>query len=310
MNPSRKITRTASLLLLAFLVGTVTLLRHVDKLRASAPLDDVLYISSPKLLKRLSLGYTGLLADIYWTRAVQYFGGKHHVDADQYALLAPLLHITTELDPHLIVAYDFGANFLAPKPSEGAGLPEEAIKLVQYGIANNPDNWKLYYQLGFINYTQLKDYSAAADAFDRGSRLPNAHPFMRLLAARMAEHAGDSQMSQAIWTTTYNNSNDPQIRINAAAHMRALQSDDNITALQGLVSQYRENSGHLPASFMDLVAAGVLRGIPVDPLGHPYQLTADGDVRLSAPDDLPFVEKGLPPGYHPPKKPISEFPRP
>ena len=26
----------------------------------------------------MSLGYDGLLADIYWTRAVQYFGSKHH----------------------------------------------------------------------------------------------------------------------------------------------------------------------------------------------------------------------------------------
>jgi tetratricopeptide (TPR) repeat protein len=303
MNASRKILWTASLLLLVSLAGTASLLWHVDKIRATAPLDDVLYISSPNLLKRLSLGYNGLLADIYWTRAVQYFGGRHHVGTDQYALLAPLLRITTELDPHLIVAYDFGANFLAPKPSEGAGMPEEAIKLVQFGIANNPGNWKLYYQLGFINYMQLKNYPAAADAFDRGSRLPGAHPFMKLLAARMAEHAGDSQMAQALWTTTYNSSNEPQIRINAAAHLRALQSDDNVTALQNLVSQYREKTGHLPAGFEDLVAIGALRGVPVDPLGHPYQLTAAGDVRLSAPDDLPFVEKGLPPGYQPPRKP-------
>ena len=32
-----------------------------------------------------------------------------------------------ELDPKLIVAYRFGANFLAPKPPEGAGVPDQAI---------------------------------------------------------------------------------------------------------------------------------------------------------------------------------------
>ena len=31
----------------------------------------------------MSLGYDGLLADIYWTRAVQYFGGKHHDGAQK-----------------------------------------------------------------------------------------------------------------------------------------------------------------------------------------------------------------------------------
>jgi hypothetical protein len=252
----------------------------------------VLYISSPKLLKRLSLGYEGLLADVYWTRAVQYFGGKHHVGADQYALLAPLLEITTALDPHLIVAYDFGANFLAPDPPNGAGLPQEAIKLV-------PDNWKLYYQLGFINYMQLKNYAAAAAAFDRGSRVPNAHPFMKLLAARMAQHAGDAQMAQALWTTTYNSTHDKMIQATAVAHLRAIQSDVAVAELQELAARFQQTSGRFPASFEDLVSAGVLRGVPVDPAGHTYKLLPGGKVEVRAPQDLPFIEKGLPPGYIP-----------
>ena len=115
-----------------------------------ATLEEVLYISSPKALKRLSLGYNGLLADIYWTRAVQYFGNKHHDGAQRYDLLAPLLEITTTLDPHLLVAYEYGANFLASKPPNGAGMPERAIELVEYGIRNNPDDWRLYYEMGLF----------------------------------------------------------------------------------------------------------------------------------------------------------------
>ena len=86
----------------------------------------MLYITSPKAVKRLSLGYDGLLADIYWTRAVQYFGGRHVAGASHFRLLAPLLEITTTLDPHLLVAYQFGANFLSPKPPNGAGMPDES----------------------------------------------------------------------------------------------------------------------------------------------------------------------------------------
>jgi hypothetical protein len=215
--------------------------------------------------------------------------------------LAPLLEITTELDPHLVVAYDFGANFLAPPAPNGAGLPQRALKLVQHGIENNPENWKLYYQLGFIYDLQLKNYAAAAEAFDRGSKVPNAHPFMKVLASSMAQHAGDSQMARALWTTTYNTTNDKMIRANAVAHLRALQSDDAVTALQRLVVQFRETTGHFPASFNDMVAAGMLRGTPVDPAGHAYQLLPDGKIEVRSPDDLPFVEKGLPPGYQPPR---------
>src|SRR5204863_422459 len=107
--------------------------------------------SSPKLLKRASLGYSGLLADIYWTRAVQYYGGKHQ-QAMRYDLLWPLLNITTQLDPHLIPAYLFGGTFLSQKPPDGAGDAAKAIELVEFGIRNNPDDWHLYYDLGYIHY--------------------------------------------------------------------------------------------------------------------------------------------------------------
>lgn len=299
MKPSRKVMLVASVLMVAFLAGSVTLLRHLDTVRAATPLEEVLYISSPKLLKRMSLGYDGLLADVYWTRAIQYFGGHHHQGAENYALLAPLLEITTTLDPQLVVAYEFGANFLAPNPPNGAGLPQEAIRLVQHGIGANPDNWKLYYQLGFIHYTELKNYSAAADAFERGSRVPNAHPVMKVLAARMAQHAGDSQMARALWTTTYNTTNDKQIRANAVAHLRALQSDDTVVALESLAAQFQQQTGHFPTSFNEMIATGALQGLPVDPAGHTYELLPQGKIQLRVPDDLPFVEKGLPPGYKP-----------
>ena len=179
MKHRRKVSLIAGAGIVFSLAGSALLLHRIDQLRPQATLEDVLYISSPKLLKRASLGYDGLLADIYWTRAVQYFGFRHHNGADGYKLLAPLLEITTQLDPHLTVAYEFGASFLAPPPPSGAGEPERAIQLMEYGIRNNPDDWRLYYDLGFVYYMNLQDYRKAADAFERGSKVPNAHPFLR-----------------------------------------------------------------------------------------------------------------------------------
>jgi tetratricopeptide (TPR) repeat protein len=297
MKPSRRITWIASILLVTCFVTSAFALHRLDHLRRGATLQEALYISSPKLLKRLSLGYDGLLADIYWTRTVQYFGGKHVVGARHYALLAPLLEITTALDPHLTVAYEFGANFLAPRPPDGAGMPQEAIQLVNSGIRYNPDVWKLYYNLGFIYYMEMKDYPKAADAFARGSKLPDAHPFLRIMAARMAQHAGESQMARMMWTTAYQSTQDQNIRANAVSHLRALQVDEDVTALEKLISIYQERTGHLPSSFSDLQTAGMLRAIPLDPFGHPYKLMPDGRVEVRDPDEFPFIENGTPPGY-------------
>jgi tetratricopeptide (TPR) repeat protein len=301
MNGSRKVTITAAVLLVACLAGSIVFLRQIDRLRTGATLEDVLFITSPTAVKRLSLGYDGLLADIYWTRAVQYFGGRHVAGASHFRLLAPLLEITTTLDPHLVVAYQFGANFLSPKPPNGAGMPEKAIQLVNYGIQNNPNDWKLYHDLGFIYYMDVKDYGKAADAFARGSQVPDAHPFLKIMAAQMAQHAGDTQMARALWTTTYESTQDKQIRGNALAHLRALQVADEVTAIEAIVGQYQRTTGRTPASLDELVAANYLKYVPLDPAGHPYGLVDGNRVEVEFPDQIPFIEKGAPVGYQPPR---------
>ena len=303
MRTPRQTTVIASVLLVICLGGSVLLLRAMAGLGTQSPLEEVLYISSPHALKRMSLGYEGLLADVYWTRAVQYFGSKHHAGARDFRLLAPLLEIATTLDPKLLVAYQYGGNFLAPPPPEGAGMPQAAIDLLEQGIRNSPDDWHLYYQLGFVYYMDLRDYERAAEAFSRGAAVPNAHPYLKLLAAQAAEHGGDVRTARMLWTTTFESTADKSIRANAAAHLRALQVDEDVSALESAIARYRQATGHAPVSFSDLERAGMLRGTPRDPLGRRYKLVAGERVELSSPDDFPFVEKGTPPGYTPPAAP-------
>jgi len=303
MSRSRQTTITAGVILVACLSGSALLLHHLDRIRSRATLEEVLYVSSPKALKRLSLGYDGLLADVYWTRAVQYFGNKHHTDAADYHLLAPLLEITTTLDPHLTVAYEFGASFLAPPPPSGGGVPDRAIQLLEYGIRNNPDEWRLYYNLGFVYYMDLKDYSRAADAFARGSRVPNANALLRVLAGRMAEHAGDIATARLMWNAAYQSTRDSSVRANASAHLRAIQVDEDVTHLESLTASYRQRTGHFPSTFTELRSLGMLNQTPVDPLGVPYKLVSGGGIEVREPDKLPFIEKGIPPGYVPPRVP-------
>lgn len=305
-RPEMKERRTVSIIAVACLVlslaaSSVTL-HLADKRRPQATLDEVLFLNSPKVIKRLSLGYDGLMACIYWTRAVQYFGSRHDVYSASYNLLAPLLEITTHLDPHLIVAYEFGSSFLAAKPPYGAGQPERAIDLMEYGVKNNPDNWRLYYDLGFVYYMDLKDYKKAADAFDRGSRVPNAHPFLKVWAAQMAQHAGEYQTARMLWSATYQNSHDRQIRNNAVEHLRGLRVDEDVDNLQQAISRFKAHTARLPVSMSELASAAGLSKVPADPDGHPYKIMPDGRVEVQVPDDFPFAINGLPPGYKPQPK--------
>lgn len=277
------------------------MLYAIDHMRLGQSFEDVLYIRSPKTLKRLSLGYTGLLADIYWTRAIQYFGYQHHIHSNDFHLLAPLLEITTELDPKLVPAYEFGSNFLSPKPPNGAGEPQKALALANYGVEQNPDQWRLYYNLGFLYYTEFKDYAKAADAFARGSKLPVTNEFMPILAARMAQHAGEFETARMLWSTTYQSTKDEQIRRNAVDHLRALRADEDVTQLENIVQRYKLSTGHPPRTISDLESTGLIRGTPLDPNGHPYKITSDGRVEVQDPDSVLYITKGLPPGHESPQ---------
>ncbi len=125
-----------------------------------------------------------MAADLYWIRAIQYYGGtKRRVEAemqwpapppslaklpDDYPLLYPLLDITTTLDPRFNVAYRFGAVFLAEAYPGGAGRPDLAIALLEKGLRARPDKWEYMQDIGFVHYWYVHDYKAAADWFRPG----------------------------------------------------------------------------------------------------------------------------------------------
>lgn len=285
-------TLVAALVLAVSLAGAALTVRHLDHLRAGATAEEALYVPSPKILQRMSLGYSGLVADIYWTRAVQYFGQQHHLHSRNYKLLPPLLDIATTLDPHLLAAYEFGATFLAQKPPEGAGDPDAAVRLVERGVRENPSAWRLYYNLGFIHYFERHDYAAAADAFDRGSRVPGAYPWMKVMAAQMSQHAGDLQTARWLWSSLYQTTENDEIRVNAAKHLRALRVDEEVSQLEKRTEAFHEGTGRWPASWAEMVAAGYFRGVPIDPTRKPYRLAPGGRIFLQDPEDFPFITQG------------------
>ena len=298
---SRRINALAAVTLVVSLGMSVVVLRSLDNLRADATVEEVLYIPSAKVLKRASLGYDGLLADIYWTRVVQYFGNLHHQRSTRYDLLYPLLDITTTLDPNLTPAYQFGAIFLTQGGTEGAGQSEKAIQIVNRGIAANPHEWRLYYNLGFIYY-DMNDYVRASRAFGAGAQIPGANPYLNVLQASMLERGASPETARLLWQQIYETTEDKSIRAGALVHLIALQIDQDVPALAKLAAAYREQMGHAPTSFREMVAAGWLKGFPVDPTGDTYQLLSDGRVEIVAPERKPLVRYGLPGGPQGPEE--------
>ncbi len=291
MKHNRKVTVIGAALVIALFAGSVAGRRRVETIQGpQATLDEVLYLPSGKTVKRLSLGYSSLMADIYWTRAVQYFGSRHLKHSGSYELLYPLLDITTDLDPQLIVAYESGSIFLSQRVPEGSGQPDKAVALVEKGIRANPSYWRFYFTLGFIHYMDRHDYKAAEQAFQKGSEVPGALPWMKVMAARMAEKGEDAETAIYLWKTIYDTTSDNMIKDNAAKHLISLRAEADMAELERRTQAYRERFGANPADWSELVRAGLLRGIPMDPNGVPYKLQPNGAVQVEDPSQYSYLE--------------------
>jgi hypothetical protein len=261
--------------------------------------DDLVLRSGP-MLKAMSLEYAPLLADLYWTRVVQYYGDKHERHDENLELLWPLLDVTTTLDPNLLVAYRFGSMFLSEPRPRGAGRPDLAIELINRGIQANPDYWRFYEDLGFIYYFELKDYQKASMAFLEGSKNPAALVWMKILAAKVLEQGDNPETSAFMWNEIYSSTTDPQMRENAATHLQLLRVDGDCKQLNQIAEEFEKRTGHRAATAHDLVSGGFIPRTPVDPLGFPYVLDEDGKAQLNPASPL-VKQKRI---Y---QKPLSSF---
>jgi tetratricopeptide (TPR) repeat protein len=283
----------ALLVLLVLLPGFAGIWRSqhkIDAQRAALHLEqDELSLRSPKLVKAISLEFAPLLADLYWTRAVQYYGDKRWRKDANLESLWPLLDIATTLDPNLPITYRFGATFLSEPAPAGAGRPDLAVELLQRGIRANPEYWRFYEDLGFIYYLQMKDYSKASEAFLEGSKNPDAQIWMKVMAAKIAAEGESLGTSIFLWEEIYNSTKDPSIRKNAQTHLQLLKVRQDCRQIDALADEFEKRFGRRPARVDDLVQGGLLRRIPADPLGYAYVFGESGKAELNL--DSPLLEQ-------------------
>jgi hypothetical protein len=268
--------------------------------------DDVewLYVRSGAALRLMTGALAGFAADVYWIRAIQHYGDTKRrlagrpddpepppmlaaMPPDQgaepaagYALLYPLLDITTTLDPRFKIAYRFGAVFLAEPHPRGPGRPDLAQALLEKGIRAQPDKWEYMEDIGFVHYWYDHDYKAAAAWFAKASQVPGAPWWLQSLAASTLAEGGDRRSSRVMWEAIRQSAEVDWLREEAERRLYQLQALDQIDQLQPRVDRFTQAAGAPPARWQTLVRAGVLSGIPLDPGGVPFDLV-EGRVQVS-----------------------------
>lgn len=159
-----------------------------------------LYVTSGDTIGRLALGFDAVLADVYWIRAVQHYARDRRSRAytDRYALLHPLVDITTTLDPTFATAFEFGALFLAEPLPNGADRLDLGIELLEKGLRAEPTRWQYAQALGFLHYWHSGDKQEAGRQFERAAAIPGAPIWLKPLAANMFIEGGDRATARVV----------------------------------------------------------------------------------------------------------------
>jgi hypothetical protein len=166
-----------------------------------------LYLPSGKFVEQASLGYRELAADMVWFQAVQYYGGYAKSQHD-LAYFGGLIDIVTELDPHFIFPYVFGAVVM----SQDLGDFERGIHVLKRGMQNNPEVYEFPFEIGFLYYTVARDDSSAARYFDLSSRLPGGRERGGRFAAFVYSKAGHLETSIRMWEEVAREAENPYMR--------------------------------------------------------------------------------------------------
>ena len=250
------------------------------------PPNPLLWMQSAPLLRRLSFGFENLVADVYWIRAIVYYGGMRRSQQERrdYSLLYPLLEMVTTLDPQFRVAYRFGAIFLTEAYPSGPGRPDLAISLLQRAIETDAPRWQYMQDIGFIYYWWLHDYPRAAEWFDKGANAPGGPEWLRSLAATTLIRGGDRKASRQLWRELSETSEVEWLRVMAEQRLRQLDALDVLDQLNALADRFAARTGQRPRSWQALIEGERLPGVPLDPAGTPFALDpATGRIDL-APD--------------------------
>jgi tetratricopeptide (TPR) repeat protein len=226
----------------------------------------LMYLRSGRTADRVFLSFDAIASDVYWIRTIQHYGrdlGSTRTTG-RFELLNPLLDLTTTLDPHFNIAYRFGAIFLAERPPKGPGRADQAIALLEKGLASNPTRWQYLHDIGFVHYWFTNDYERAAAAFERAATMPGAPEWLRPVAAMTRAQGGDRAGARRLLTELLSADQD-YVRHTAERGLQQLQALDAIDQLQTIVERYHEATGSYPRAWRDLIGAHLLRGLPIDP---------------------------------------------
>lgn len=155
------------------------------------------FIAPLPQMQRLTFGFSEVIADTLWIRAVQ---DMDHCDqqvseesckSDSWLYL--MLDAITDLSPYFRVAYSAGSLALTVLISDIGG----ATKLFEKALKYFPKDWVINYRAGYHYIYEVKDKKRAAELLETAAR-NGGPPWLYSLAGGLYSEAGSEDAARML----------------------------------------------------------------------------------------------------------------
>lgn len=263
----------ASLVVIAALLSVVVSAEvRLGEIPRQDPLGrELLYLPSPEMLKIVSLGHPGLVADVLYLWSIQYYSlFRPH---ERFLYLETIYNLITDLDPLYFDAYRIGALIMQiPTSGDEEELKAAVRRLFDKGLRNLPDNWQLAEAAAWDFFIRFRDRQAALRYAEIAAERPGAPPRIRRMVGvwRDRESAWTLDDSVEYWRQALEEAADGMDRAVCANKLYDAVAARDRARMQPALNAFIGRFGVCARDWQDVVRVGLLAEVPLDLAGNPY----------------------------------------
>lgn len=265
-----RLNASAKVIILVLLIGLVALLQfEYDAVKIALPASTEQDVS-PFMVRLLDMGFHPAVASFLWATTMPEILDLWN-DKTEYF---PDLAFVNAVDPRMTYPYAFSVLTLpAVPPQADPNALAQAAAIGQEGIANGDPDWRIPYYMATNEFLYMKDPTAAAEYYNMAANTPGVPQYAERFALNFGIETNQRTETEQLWETIKDSTNDPATKARAQAYIDHLEDFDYLDAAS---KAYKAKFGVFPTSTAELVQAGIIPSVPVDPFGFTFIINPDG----------------------------------
>ena len=260
----------AKIAVLGLLLALVALLQlEYDATKIILPAS-VTPTASPFMVRLIDMGFHPAVASFLWATTMPEILDLFNKKTEYFSDLA----FVNAVDPKMSYPYAFSVLTLpaVPKTADPQAI-EQADAIGKLGLANADADWRIPYYMATNAFLYAKNNQAAMQYYNIAAETPGIPQYAERFALNFGIETNQRQKVEELWQTIKDSTNDPDAQARAQAYIDHLQDFDYLDAAS---KQYKIRFGAYPTSTVQLVRAGIIPAVPVDPFGFTFIIKSDG----------------------------------